>query len=201
MRPFFRRLLGRHTTAVAYLALFAALSGSAWAAVTVTGHNIKDGSVTSRDVKGRSLGISKLSPKALIAVAGESGPAGPRGEQGAPGPVGPTGPAGPQGETGPEGPRGPIGPTGFRGYHGWAVATTPAPGIYVPPGGNRQATVNCPDDNQKVLGGGATSTNDRTYHWGSAPLYGADWTAVFRNTSSTGAAVYAWVICAYGSGS
>ena len=51
MRSILRRLLPRHGTAVAYLALFAALGGSAYAAVTVTGKNIKDGTVTGRDVK------------------------------------------------------------------------------------------------------------------------------------------------------
>jgi hypothetical protein len=37
MRSILRRLSRRHGTAVAYLALFAALGGSAYAAVTVTG--------------------------------------------------------------------------------------------------------------------------------------------------------------------
>jgi hypothetical protein len=48
MRSTFRRLARRHTTAVAYLALFAALGGSAYAAVTVTGKQIKDGTVTGK---------------------------------------------------------------------------------------------------------------------------------------------------------
>jgi hypothetical protein len=51
MRFPLRRLVRRHTTAVACLALFAALGGSAYAAVTVTGKNIKDGTVTGKDVK------------------------------------------------------------------------------------------------------------------------------------------------------
>jgi hypothetical protein len=41
MRSILKRLSRRHGTAVAYLALFAALGGSAYAAVTVTGKNIK----------------------------------------------------------------------------------------------------------------------------------------------------------------
>jgi hypothetical protein len=49
MRSTLRRLSRRHTTAVAYLALFAALGGSAYAAATGTGKNIKDGTVTGRD--------------------------------------------------------------------------------------------------------------------------------------------------------
>ena len=60
MRSILKRLSRRHGTAVAYLALFAALGGSAYAAVTVTGKNIKNGTITGRDVKNRSLGTNKL---------------------------------------------------------------------------------------------------------------------------------------------
>ena len=38
------------------MALFAALGGSAYAATTITGADIKDGTVTGRDVKNRSIG-------------------------------------------------------------------------------------------------------------------------------------------------
>ena len=112
MRSVLKRLSRRHTTAVAYLALFAALGGSAYAAVTVTGKNIKDGTVTGRDVKNRSLGTTKLSSTAVSSLTGKRGPAGPQGQKGQPGPIGPTGPAGPKGETGP---RGETGPQGERG--------------------------------------------------------------------------------------
>src|SRR4051812_50159949 len=91
MRSIFRRLARRHTTAVAYLALFAALGGSAYAAVTVTGKQIKDGTVTGKDVKNRSLGAGKLSATALGSLAGEAGPGGP------PGPGGGQGGARPEG--------------------------------------------------------------------------------------------------------
>ena len=39
MEAILRRLFRRHSTAVAYLALFGTLGGSAYAAVTVTGKN------------------------------------------------------------------------------------------------------------------------------------------------------------------
>src|SRR5918992_3822356 len=93
-------------TAVAYMALFAALGGSAYAAVTVTGKNIKDGTVTGKDVKNRSLGTNKLSTKAVSSLAAERGPQGP---------AGPQGEKGDQGPVGPIGPIGPIGPTGISG--------------------------------------------------------------------------------------
>jgi hypothetical protein len=50
MRSILKRLFRRHTTAVAYLALFAALGGSAYAAATITGENIVDGTVGSADL-------------------------------------------------------------------------------------------------------------------------------------------------------
>jgi hypothetical protein len=82
MRYPLKRLWRRHTTAVAYLALFAALRGSAYAAATVAGANIKDGTVTGKDVKNRSLGTNKLSPKAVSSLAGQRGPTGPQGPAG-----------------------------------------------------------------------------------------------------------------------
>jgi hypothetical protein len=102
MRSILKRLFRRHTTAVAYLALFAALGGSAYAAVTVTGKQIKDGTVTGRDVKSGSLGTSKLSAGAVSSLAGKPGPAGPQG------------PAGPKGDRGEQGPQGPKGDTGLN---------------------------------------------------------------------------------------
>jgi hypothetical protein len=74
MRSTLRRLARRHTAAVAYLALFAALGGTAYAAVTVTGKNIKDGTVTGRDVKNSSLGKNKLTATAVSSLAGHAAP-------------------------------------------------------------------------------------------------------------------------------
>ena len=45
-----KRLMRRQGTAVACLALFAALGGSAYAAVTITGKDIQNGTVTGKDV-------------------------------------------------------------------------------------------------------------------------------------------------------
>jgi hypothetical protein len=103
MRSILKRLSRRHSTAVAYLALFAALGGSAYAAVTVTGGNIKDGTITGRDVKNRSLGTNKLSTKAVSSLTGQPGPAGPQGPKGDRGDPGTAGPTGPKGATGPKG--------------------------------------------------------------------------------------------------
>jgi hypothetical protein len=74
MRSILRRLLSRHTTAVAYLALFAALGGSAYAAVTVTGKNIKDGTVTGKDIRSRTIAGGDIKGNSLSgAQINESG--------------------------------------------------------------------------------------------------------------------------------
>jgi hypothetical protein len=86
---------------VALVALCSAFGGSATAALMVTGSAVKDGSLTGKDVRNRSLGTRDLSPKARGALRGQQGLAGP------PGPQGPKGDAGPKGDQGDAGPRGP----------------------------------------------------------------------------------------------
>jgi hypothetical protein len=206
MRSILKRLSRRHSTAVAYLALFAALGGSAYAAVTVTGKNIKDGTVTGRDVKNRSLGTSKLSPSAVSSLTGKPGPAGPQGEKGAPGPAGPqgdrgapgpTGLAGPKGDTGPAGPTGSTGPRGPSGVSGWeyVVEAYALPAYRVV-----EWDVACPSG-KKALGGGVSN---------GLPLGGEDvrvqqsapdgqatgWLVNLANYSGKAFTAYAWVICA-----
>jgi hypothetical protein len=145
MRSMFGRMFRRHTTVVAYLALFAALGGSAYAAVTVTGKDIKNGTITGKDVKNRSLPKSKLSPRALSSLTGERGPAGPQGERGAQGAPGEQGPAGPIGETGQQG------PSGVSGYE-----IRVSQGMSIPKGQTYGDQVNC-TSGKSVLGGGVAN--------------------------------------------
>ena len=204
MRSILRRLLRRHGTAVAYLALFAALGGSAYAAVTVTGKNIQDGAITGKDVKNRSLGTKKLSTKAVSSLTGQPGPAGPqgvagpKGEKGEQGPVGPSGATGQKGETGSAGPQGPAGAPGPSGISGWEYQVSP--GLLIPgsgtPGSASGTQVECPSG-KKALGGGASATSYGAKVVTSAPTdAGTGWAVAYANTSSTPVTVYAWVICA-----
>ncbi len=55
-----RKFLPSPAMVVALIALFAALGGSAYAALVVTGKNVKNGSLTGVDFKKRSLHGSKL---------------------------------------------------------------------------------------------------------------------------------------------
>jgi hypothetical protein len=195
MRSILTRLLRRHNTAVAYVALFAALGGSAYAAVTVTGKAIKDGTITGRDVKNRSLGADKLSTKAVGSLAGRVGPAGPRGERGEQGPVGPTGPAGQKGEAGLAGAQGPPGPPGSSGISGWEYRVSPP--LSVSGNGLAASTqVDCPAG-KKALGGGGGSMSAYTKLVTSAPSdAGTGWVVTYGNDGPSERTVYAWVICA-----
>jgi hypothetical protein len=119
-----RRLISKlsYANVVSSICLFVVLGGSAYAAVQITGKNIKDNTITSADVKNRSLLASDFKPgelpKASGAGAGQPGPQGPKGEAGAPGQAGPQGERGPQGQTGPQGERGAQGEPGAPGQDG-----------------------------------------------------------------------------------
>jgi Collagen triple helix repeat (20 copies) len=98
--------------AAALALAFLALAGSSAAAPVrdaavrfVTGKQVKDGSLSARD----------LSASARAELKGAIGPQGPQGDQGAPGAPGPQGQRGPAGAPGPQGEQGPQGAPGQDG--------------------------------------------------------------------------------------
>ena len=76
---------------VAVLALVLSAGAGATASMMITGKQIKDGTVTSSDIKNKSLKVKDLSAKAKSKLRGATGPAGPRGATGATGPAGAAG--------------------------------------------------------------------------------------------------------------
>ena len=115
------------------VAVVLAMTGSAFAASKITGAQIKDGTLTGRDLKNRSIGSSKLDGTALAELEGP---------QGASGPAGPTGPSGPAG---------PAGPSAVGGL-------TPVTSAQVSFAGQYATTVTayCPAGQRVVSGGGAS---------------------------------------------
>jgi hypothetical protein len=107
---------------VSSICLFVVLGGSAYAAATITGKNIKDNTVTSADVKNKSLLISDFKPgqlpSASSAGAGPAGPQGPKGDAGAPGAKGDSGQPGAKGDSGQPGAKGDSGQPGAKGDQG-----------------------------------------------------------------------------------
>lgn len=84
--------LPRPAMIVAVVALIAAFAGTATAANgLINGKKIKPGTVTSKQIKNRSIGlvdIKKNAVKNLRGAKGERGPAGPQGPKGEAGPAG-----------------------------------------------------------------------------------------------------------------
>jgi hypothetical protein len=103
-------------TLIACVALFAALGGSAVAASVLTGANIKNNSLTGKDVKPGSVGLARLTKgtQALIKSGGNVG-ASSTAATGVTGATGAQGPAGANGANGAQGPKGDKGAQGDKG--------------------------------------------------------------------------------------
>lgn len=133
---------------IAFLALFVALGGSSYAAVSagklgqgdvIVGCVAKDGKlrvVTSASrCTGKETAIS-FNREGRPGRDGLDGAAGARGSDGAPGPAGATGAAGQVGPAGAPGATGPAGPTGASGPAGQSVTAAAEPvGANCPAGG------------------------------------------------------------------
>ena len=91
-----RRIRLTYANVVSSLALFAALGGSSYAAITITGKQVRDGSLSGRDVRNGTLTSRDVRDRSLRARDFKRGqlPTGPQGATGARGPAGPTGPRG-----------------------------------------------------------------------------------------------------------
>jgi hypothetical protein len=121
-----KTLFARH--GIAFLALFIALGGTATAATLINGKNIKKGTVTSKQVKDRSLlakdfkaGQLPKGAKGDTGATGSTGAAGAAGASGAAaakGDKGDTGAAGVKGDTGAAGVKGDTGADGAAGVKG-----------------------------------------------------------------------------------
>jgi hypothetical protein len=147
-----KKIRGRISSAhvIAMIALFVALSGTSYAAVTIRASQIKNNSIpgsklkansvpasklknnsiTGRKLQNNTVGKAKLRSDALLPsssggnVEAQSDDEEKSGTTGARGPQGPSGPRGLTGSTGPQGPAGPSGATGAAGTNAGLVTLT-----------------------------------------------------------------------------
>jgi hypothetical protein len=152
---------------VAYIALFAALTSTGYAATTKL---LPANSVGTRQVIDHSLLRQDFKPGQLV-----RGPRGLRGVAGATGATGPAGPAGPAGTTGVQGPPGPVNVTYAESDQISLHAGSSATGVAV-----------CPDG-MVAIGGGVVPGLTATPPTGVSVRY-SDW------DTSTGALPDEWSV-------
>ena len=94
-----------YANVMATVAVFIALGGSSYAAVMVTGKNVKNGSLTGADVKNSSLTGGDVKNASLTPSDFKGSVEGPKGDTGPQGAQGDAGLRGAKGETGVQGER------------------------------------------------------------------------------------------------
>jgi hypothetical protein len=131
-------------------ALFLSAAGGAVAGTMITGAQIQDNTVTSKDIKTSTLKLSDISTAAKLALRGNTGPAGPQGAQGPQGPQGTPGTTGAQGTPGTpgtpgtNGTPGTPGTNGTNGTNGVTALEIVVGDFLVGAGGDGVATATCP---------------------------------------------------------
>ena len=127
---------------VAVLALVLSAGAGATASMIITGKQIKDGTVTTADVKNRSLKAKDFSARAKSKLRGRAGPAGPAGARGA---------------TGATGPAGTSGLPGLPGLSGFEVVSRSVP-MGLLPGVPTEVTAACPAGKKAIAASGGFTT-------------------------------------------
>lgn len=186
-----------YANVVASLALFIALGGTSYAALTITSKNVKNESLTSADIKNNSL-LSKdfkagQLPAGVPGPQGAAGPQGATGEPGGPGAPGPKGDTGATGAKGDTGSQGPAGATTVRTH----VSAFGAAG----PGQRASASVSCPTGTTPTGGGGGSpypnidvvESNPEPIGSNTTPT---GWKIEFVNHGMYAEGAFAYVVCA-----
>ena len=141
----------RFTFIIAGLALVVAMGGSATAAAIITGKQIQDNSVTTKDIKNGSLLLKDFQSSQRSQLQGATGSTGATGATGAAGAIGPQGPAGATGSIGATGPKGPDGATGLTGGTGGTGPTGPTGASGIVSAGFAQGGITTPTFNVEFL--------------------------------------------------
>lgn len=195
------------STALAALALVAALAGTGYAATV-----LPSGSVGTAQLKANAVVSSKVKDGSLLARDFAPGTLrrGPAGPQGAQGPAGPAGAAGATGAAGPVGPAGSAGATGSqgaRGPQGFASLTYVTQDFAAEPAHTQYGGEASCGSNLHAVGGGVLTEGNgpgqqamNDSHPSDGSGTGADgnvaWWVDVDNTSSSSLAFTVYAICA-----
>jgi hypothetical protein len=159
---------------VGLVALLIGFASSATAGVIVTGKQIKDGTIASRDLRDASLRGADVKDESLT---------------GADFVVPPVGPPGPKGDPGPQGPSGRAG-----------LFYKIEPRIIAKNDTETWGAL-CGSGSQVISGGGSADTQGLAYLTESAPLEGrTGWWVGIRNTTTSSVTGYAWALCVSATG-
>jgi hypothetical protein len=186
-----RRTRFTRTVLLVAAGLVVASSATAGAAALITGADIADGSLTSRDIRNGSVKGVDVKDGSLTKADFTGDLTGPQGPQG---PQGPAGPQGPQGTSGPAGPQGTSGAAGALGVSGYQIVSSPNS---IAQGDEEYWFVQCPAG-LKVLGGGVW--DDAHPHGnvvtGSRPIDDDKWYVAVVNQTTETADLTAFAMCA-----
>lgn len=197
-----RRLLaGRPSPAmlVAIVALVSSLAGGAVAATLITGADIKNGSITKRDLKKNSVNTKKVKNGTLLQKdfkASElpgTGPQGPEGPPGDPGPA--TGPAG--GDLDGNYPNPSIADGAVQASK-LGTLTTRSDEVDIPDGSGDVANIECNTGERRISGGTSTIGVGTVAGWSlirSGPTGGNGWSAAARNETGSAGTLVVQVLC------
>lgn len=159
---------GRALLLVAAVAVLIGFAGSATAAVIVTGKQIKDNTITTKDLADASLGGIDVKDESLTQADFDTPVIGPRGFKG---------------------PQGPVGADGSAGLV-YAVQA-----FDIPKNADRTWGASCPQGTRVISGGG--SNTDVAEITESAPTddAGSGWWVGMRNETNKTITGYAWALC------
>ncbi|MGE4427606.1 MAG: hypothetical protein AB7G37_14235 [Solirubrobacteraceae bacterium] len=197
-----RRIGSAHV--MAGVAIFVALGGTSYAAVSLPKNSvgsaqIKNGAVAAKDLKKKAVTGSRVASNAITSSKVKDGSllaqdfkAGEL-SGGAPGPAGPQGPQGEKGDKGEKGDPGAPGANGTNGVSGYQLVTGPA--VNVAAGDSAQATAACPAG-KRVLGGGYTVGASTGVNMNrSGPSSVTTWYVRVTNTTGGAKSINAQAIC------
>lgn len=163
---------------VGYIALFVALGGVSYAAVTLPAQ-----SVGTKQIRNHAVTPSKVAASTIALFKGQRGLAGA---------------TGPQGLTGLQGPKGDTGTAGTNGATNVVVRTN---SLSIPGGGNGGVQAYC-NSGEVATGGGSIGASSTLELWSDYPVGGSTttppggWGAEATNTSGSAQTETVYVVCA-----